>query len=50
MHLIGRLDRMVSLEELLQLSGVSGQNLDHKETKAWLSAKRTRLELGDDFI
>jgi len=50
MYLIGRLDRMVSLEELLQLSGTSGRNLDYKETKDWLSAKRTRLELGDDFI
>lgn len=50
MHRIGRLDRMVSLEELLQLSGANVRNLDHKETKAWLSQKRTKLELGDDFI
>ena len=50
MHRIKRLDRMVSLEELLQLAGASIRNLDHNETKAWLSAKRTKLELGDDFI
>lgn len=50
MYRIRRLDRMVSLEELLHLAGVNTRNLEHKETKAWLSQKRTRLELGDDFI
>jgi hypothetical protein len=50
LHYLGWADRMVSLEEMLQLVGVDVKGLQSSLTKRWLEEKRTKLKLGDSLI
>jgi hypothetical protein len=50
LHYIGWSDRMVSLEEMMQLVGLSPKGLEPVQTKRWLGEKRTKLKLGDSLI
>lgn len=50
LHAMGWADRMVSLEEMMQLVGLAPKGLEAVQTKRWLEEKRTRLKLGDYLI
>lgn len=50
LHVLGWVDRMVSLEEMMRLSGLATQALLPPNTKAWLETRRTQLKLGDSFL
>jgi hypothetical protein len=50
LHCLGSSDRMISLEELMRMVGLSSKGLLPSQTKGWLEEKRTRLKLGDSLI
>jgi len=49
MHLLGMIDRMVSLKSLADEVGVKLAQPEEQDTEKWLSEKRTMLLLGGDL-
>ncbi len=49
-HRLKLAGRMVSLEQLAAGAGQRIRNLEAQYGARWLQQKRTRLELGDEFI
>jgi hypothetical protein len=50
LHKLNLLERMVSLESMGREVGHRFSDLEEQYTEAWLKAKRTKLQLGEEFI